>query len=53
MSTNGKAKLDSILAEIQAKGFEPDLTPETYDYLLGVGLHSKNLALAIVATCLR
>lgn len=45
-----KSNLDSILAMIRRRGFEPDLTPASYEHIAECGFRSKTLPLAIVAT---
>lgn len=45
-----KTKLDSISDALRAGGWEPGLTPESYENIAAAGLRGKNLALAAVAT---
>lgn len=49
---NAKPNLDSVLDVIRARGFEPNLTPESYEYIAACGFRAKSLPLAIVATAI-
>jgi hypothetical protein len=50
MGTRTKTNLASVLDTLQAEGWEPGLTEESYQNILGTGLRRKNLPLACVAT---
>ena len=45
-----KTNLDSVLAELIDSGFDPRLTPESYQRIADCGLRSKNLQLAWAAS---
>ena len=44
-----KTKLDSLLAKLQSRDWEPGLSDESYQNIIDAGLHGKNLPLAAVA----
>lgn len=45
-----KTKLDTLLAQLEIKGWEPGLTERSYELLVESGISSKNFGLAAVAT---
>jgi hypothetical protein len=45
-----KTDLVTVLDGMRTKGFDPDLTEQSYRNIIGTGLRSKNLSLAFVAT---
>jgi hypothetical protein len=45
-----KTDLDSVLHGLRERGWEPTLTEQSYQHIIAVGLRSKNLLLACVAT---
>ena len=50
MSRKTDLDLDSILCKLQEEGWNPTLTAGTYRNIIDVGMRSKNLPLAFVAT---
>jgi len=44
-----KTNLDSIVADLRARGFDPRLTPESYESIARCGFRAKTLPLAFVA----
>src|ERR1700693_5483644 len=49
MPPRTKTNLDSVLRQLRDQGFEPLLTVETLENIIGTGIRSKSLALAIAA----